>query len=206
MKKKINFNFETSQQVPKYYAIYKPYEMLSQFTDEGERQGLKHLYDFPKDVYPVGRLDADSEGLLLLTNDNKIKHILLTPEFKHKRTYCVQVEGVPTEDALAKLREGVEINLKGEKYLTLPAEVAIIAEPTDLPARYPPIRFREHIPTTWLQITLTEGKNRQIRRMTASVGLPTLRLVRVRIGDIEVGKRDSGDVWVLGRQDFQFLL
>lgn len=205
MKKKIKKNLTFSQTEAKYFAIYKPYEMLSQFTDEDGRQGLKHLYNFPLDVYPVGRLDADSEGLLLLTNDNKLKHTLLTPEFEHKRVYWVQVEGLPTEDALNRLRTGVEINLKGQIYRTLPAEAIVITEPQDLPAREPPIRYRANIPTTWLEITLTEGKNRQIRRMTAAVGLPTLRLVRARIGNVHVGKRVSGEVWELGRQDFQDL-
>ncbi|TAE15046.1 MAG: pseudouridine synthase [Bacteroidetes bacterium] len=203
MKKRFKNQYSQSATETRYFAIYKPYEMLSQFTDEGKKQGLKHLHDFPPDVYPVGRLDADSEGLLLLTNDNVLKHHLLTPKYQHKRTYCVQVEGLPTEEALQKLREGVEINLNGEKYLTLPAEVQAIAEPDYFPARHPPIRFRANIPTSWLQITLTEGKNRQVRRMTASVGLPTLRLVRVQIGKVQLGTRESGEVWELNREDFE---
>ena len=183
-----------------YFAIYKPYEMLSQFTDEGKKQGLKHLHDFPTDIYPIGRLDSDSEGLLLITNDNYLKHHLLTPKFQHKRTYQVQVEGIPTEEALAALRNGVEINIDGKKHLTLPTEVSIITEPT-LPTRNPPVRYRANIPTTWLQITLTEGKNRQIRRMTAAVGFPTLRLVRVAIEDFTLGQCASGDVWEVSREE-----
>jgi len=185
----------------RYFAIYKPYEMLSQFTDEGKRLGLKHLHDFPIDVYPVGRLDADSEGLLLLTNDNALKHQLLTPTFQHTRTYCVQVEGVPTEEALQRLRDGLEINVDGDQYMTLPAHADTIEEPTDLPARNPPVRFRANIPTTWLKITLIEGKNRQIRRMTAAVGFPTLRIVRVAMENLLLGKRESGEVWELYPED-----
>jgi 23S rRNA pseudouridine2457 synthase len=206
MKKHIFRKNNAPKNEPRYFAIYKPYQMLSQFTDEGKYIGLKHLYDFPIDVYPVGRLDADSEGLLLLTNDNVLKHHLLTPKYEHPRTYCVQVEGLPIEEALQHLRKGVEINLKGEQYTTLPAEVSLIEEPADLPLREPPIRFRANIPTSWLQITLTEGKNRQVRRMTAAVGLPTLRLVRVKIGEIVLGKRQSGDVWELKKEDFDYFL
>ncbi len=124
-------------------------------------------------VYAVGRLDLDSEGLLLLTNDGRMQHRLSHPKFAHRRQYWVQVERQPDEAALAKLREGVSIR----SYQTRPAEVKAIAEP-DLPPRDPPIRCRQHIPTAWLEITLTEGKNRQVRRMTAAVGFPTLRLVR----------------------------
>lgn len=185
----------------RYFALYKPYEMLSQFTDEGKKQGLKHLFNFPTDVYPVGRLDADSEGLLLLTNDNELKHRLLTPKFAHKRTYCVQVEGLPTEEALQALRDGVEINVEGEKYLTLPAEVKCIEEPQNFPPRNPPVRFRANIPTSWIEITLTEGKNRQVRRMTAAVGFPTLRLVRVRMEGLVLGTRESGEVWEINKEE-----
>ncbi len=208
MKKKNTFNPANRQARPqpdvtelRYFALYKPYEMLSQFTDEGSKQGLKHLFEFPNDVYPVGRLDADSEGLLLLTNDNELKHKLLTPKFAHKRTYCVQVEGIPTEEALQQLRKGVEITVDGEKYMTLPADVQSIESPEDFPERNPPVRFRAQIPTSWVEITLTEGKNRQVRRMTAAVGFPTLRLVRVRMQGLALGKRESGEVWEINRED-----
>ncbi|MEM9982916.1 MAG: pseudouridine synthase, partial [Bacteroidota bacterium] len=179
-----------------YYALYKPYGILSQFSNKGAREGLKNLYDFPKEVYPVGRLDADSEGLLLLTNDNQLKHRLLTPKFKHQKTYIVQVEGGVTPIALERLRAGVEIKVKKQPYITLPAVVALLSEdPSFLPARIPPIRFRANIPTSWLQITITEGKNRQIRKMTAKVGFPTLRLVRTHIGNLFVGERKPAEVW-----------
>lgn len=156
--------------------------MLSQFTKEGEHQTLADLdYNFPKDIYPVGRLDADSEGLLLLTNDNRLKTQLLDPKRKHLRTYWVQVEGEITDEACAKLSSGVQISVNGKKYNTLPAKARKIDLPT-LPERNPPIRFRANIPTSWIEISLHEGKNRQVRKMTASVGFPTLRLVRHRIG------------------------
>lgn len=169
--------------------------MLSQFTKEGEHQTLADLdYNFPKDIYPVGRLDADSEGLLLLTNDNRLKTQLLDPKRKHLRTYWVQVEGEITDEACAKLSSGVQISVNGKKYNTLPAKARKIDLPT-LPERNPPIRFRANIPTSWIEISLHEGKNRQVRKMTASVGFPTLRLVRHRIGQYLVADGlQPGDV------------
>lgn len=174
--------------------------MLSQFSREGEHATLADLdFNFPKDIYPVGRLDADSEGLLLLTNDNYLKTKLLEPRNRHKRTYYVQVEGDITKDACLQLEDGVKISINGKSYLTLPASASLLAEPT-LPERNPPIRFRKNIPTSWVSITLHEGKNRQVRRMTAAVGFPTLRLVRWAIGKISLsdfigGEAKPGDVW-----------
>lgn len=157
----------------RYLLLYKPYNVLSQFTDEGtHRTTLKQFVDVP-DVYAVGRLDRDSEGLLLLTNDGPMQHRLSHPKFAHRRQYWVQVEGQPDRKALDQLRRGVMI--RGDR--TRPAQVDVITEPP-LPPRTPPIRYRKQIPTAWLQLTLTEGKNRQVRRMTAAVGFPTLRLVR----------------------------
>lgn len=151
--------------------------MLSQFSREGDKPTLADLnYPFAKDVYPVGRLDADSEGLLLLTNDKSLNHRLLDPKFRHLRTYYVQVEGNVTDEAIRHLTAGVTISVDG-LYQTLPARIERLAEPT-LPPRNPPIRFRASIPTSWLAVTLHEGKNRQVRKMTAAVGFPTLRLVR----------------------------
>lgn len=178
----------------KYYKIYKPFGMMSQFSRENNNPTLADLgFAFPKDVYPVGRLDHDSEGLLLLTNDSALNKLLLSPKNMHRRTYWVQVEGEISSEAIAKLCEGVEINLKGVKYKTLPAEVHAIPTP-QLPERIPPIRFRLTVPTSWVSITLTEGKNRQVRRMTAAVGFPTLRLVRASIESLMLGEMQPGEV------------
>ena len=163
----------------KYFAVYKPYGMLSQFTDTSGRQTLSDLYNFPKDVYPVGRLDMDSEGLLLLTNDKSLTDYLLNPKSMHEKEYYVQVEGNPTKEALKQLRAGVII----EKKKTLPAKAKLIDEP-GFPPRVPPIRVRKTIPTSWISLIITEGRNRQVRKMTAAIGFPTLRLVRVRIKNI----------------------
>jgi 23S rRNA pseudouridine2457 synthase len=173
----------------RYYIINKPYGVLTQFTDKENRPTIGTFYKFPKDVYAAGRLDMDSEGLLLLTNDSDLTDYLLNPKNKHEREYYVQVEGVPSEEALQKLRVGVEI--KGEK--TLPAKAKLITDP-GFPERVPPIRERKTIPTSWISLTLIEGKNRQVRKMTASVGLPTLRLVRVRIKNILLGSLKPGEV------------
>lgn len=174
----------------KYFLFNKPYGVLSQFTGTPGAATLKQYGPFPADVYPVGRLDADSEGLLLLTNDAALQHRLTTPAFGHPRTYLVQVERVPSDDSLKRLREGVL--LQGKR--TRPAGVQLLAHEPGLPPRPVPIRFRKNVPTAWIELTLVEGRNRQIRKMTAAVGHPTLRLVRIRIGSLEWGNLRPGEM------------
>lgn len=171
-------------------AFHKPYGVLSQFSLEpgSDKQTLKD-YIPVAGVYAAGRLDYDSEGLLLLTDNGALQHRLTDPKFAHPRTYWVQVEGIPTPDHLSQLSCGVLIS----GYLTRPAVASILPDP-GLPERVPPIRFRRLIPTSWIELTLTEGKNRQVRRMTAAVGLPTLRLLRVAIGSLRLGSLPPG-VW-----------
>lgn len=190
----------------KYYSVYKPFGMLSQFTAEAGRESLKALHDFAPDVYPIGRLDADSEGLLLLSNDKFLTNRLLSPKFQHKRTYLVQVDNDITEEACKKLEQGIAINIDGSNYKTIPCEVRKISMPEGLPERNPPVRFRKAIPTSWIEITLTEGKNRQVRKMTAAVGFPTLRLIRTSIEDIKLEKMLPKDVREFSRQDMYRLL
>jgi len=166
-----------------YILFYKPYGVLCQFTDDSTspRPTLKEYIDIPH-IYSVGRLDFDSEGLLLLTDDGQMKHRLIDPQFEHSRTYWVQVERVPTDEALQQLRNGVTI----QGYRTKKAIVSRLEDEPNLPSRNPPIRFRANIPTAWIELTLTEGKNRQVRKMTAAVGFPTLRLVRVAIAHLRL--------------------
>jgi 23S rRNA pseudouridine2457 synthase len=193
--------------MPRYLIIYKPYGVISQFTPEVAGQvTLADVFDLPPGVYPVGRLDHDSEGLLLLTDDPRINHRLLDPAFAHPRTYWVQVEGAPDPDAAATLRTGVDIHIKGKSWRTRPAQVSIFEVPPLLPPRIPPVRFRKTVPDHWLEITLTEGKNRQVRRMCAAVGLPVLRLVRVGIGNIRGEMLQPGALHELTRADVQALL
>jgi len=181
--------------------------MLSQFSREGDNKALADLkFNFPKDAYPVGRLDSDSEGLLLLTNDKSINHKLLNPKFRHTRTYLAQVEGIFSEEAQRKLEKGVSISVDGKIYQTLPCKVEIINEPNNLPERNPPIRFRKNIPTSFVKISLHEGKNRQVRKMTAAVGFPTLRLIRIAIEKIELGNLQPGEVLEIKKEECYSLL
>jgi 23S rRNA pseudouridine2457 synthase len=171
-----------------YLLFYKPFNVLSQFTGDTGKATLTDFGPFPKSVYPAGRLDYDSEGLLLLTDDNQLKHKLLEPTFAHPRTYLAQVERIPDKEALHRLCSGVVID--GKK--TLPSEVRLLDEEPILPERVPPIRFRKTVPTAWIELTLREGRNRQVRKMTAAVGHPTLRLVRIKIGAVGIGTLKPG--------------
>ena len=180
-----------------YYLFYKPYRVLCQFSPEGGKQTLADYLNVPRDVYPVGRLDYDSEGLLLLTNDKSLNAQLLHPQRAHEREYWVQVEGAVTPDALERLNKGVVINIDGKPHKTLPAKARLIKEEPDLPPRNPPIRFRQHIPVCWISLLLTEGKNRQVRRMTATVGFPTLRLVRWQMTQLTISGLQPGQYRML---------
>lgn len=167
----------------KYIAFCKPYFVLTQFTKEpGSSKTTLQEFGFPADVYPLGRLDYDSEGLLLLSDDGRLNQLLLNPKSGHWRSYLAQVEGIPDRHAVQRLNEGVLI----EGRLSLPACVRLLEKEPDLFERPVPIRYRKSIPTAWLELKLREGKNRQVRRMTAAVGHPTLRLVRVAIGALSL--------------------
>lgn len=188
----------------KVILFYKPYGVLSQFTDnagETKRSTLKDYISVPE-VYPVGRLDWDSEGLLLLTNHGQLQHRLSHPRFHHPRTYWVQVERIPNADALNQLRQGVTI----QDYRTRQALVQMLSTEPPLPPREPPIRFRKNVPTAWLEMTLTEGRNRQVRKMTAHVGFPTLRLVRVAIAHLCLHSLQPGEWRNLTTDEQQLLL
>ena len=161
----------------KLLRFNKPYGVLSQFTPEGRWRGLKDYIEVPG-IYACGRLDADSEGLLLLTGDGALQARISDPRHKMQKTYAVQVEGMPSEAALNALRAGVQLS----DGLTLPAKARLIDEPADLWPRTPAVRVRKSVPTAWLELTISEGRNRQVRRMTAAVGLPCLRLIRLAIG------------------------
>lgn len=174
------------------YMLNKPFGILSQHSDEGNRRGWGSLdLPFPSDVYSIGRLDADSEGLLLFTNNNRLKTRLLDPNEGHARTYHVQVEGKATPEQLAQLQAPMELRIKGKSFITRGCEVRVITP--SWPVRTPPIRVRKSVPDSWLELTLHEGKNRQVRRMTAAVGLPTLRLIRVAMGDWQLDDLGAGE-------------
>lgn len=184
----------------RYFAFNKPYGCLSQFTDKLNRKTLSDFGVIPKGVYPIGRLDMDSEGLLILSDDKQLVNYLLNPKHFHKKEYIVQVEGIPSEEELNRFKEGVII--EGRK--TLPAKIDII-EPPNLPERIPPIRKRVNIPVCWTKIVITEGRNRQIRKMTAAIGHPTLRLIRIRIKNIKLGKLQPGEIRGLTKEEISIL-
>jgi pseudouridine synthase len=181
-------------------ALFKPYDVLTKFTDDEGRATLADYVSVPG-VYPAGRLDRDSEGLLLLTDDARLAARITNPHHELEKVYLAQVERIPTEEALQKLREGVKI----QEYQTRPAKAELLAEEPNLPPRPVPIRFRQNIPTAWIRLTIREGKNRQVRRMTAAVGHPTLRLVRVAIGPIELGDLQPGEWRELTSQEVRSL-
>ncbi len=186
-----------------YYTFFKPYDVLSQFTQDVP--GQKTLSDFnlpiSKDVYPVGRLDRDSEGLLLLSNDKTLQSSLANPNAKIWKTYWVQVDGAVDHNAVHKLQNGVTIRIKKKEHNTLPSQVDIIKSPRELFNRNPPVRFRKTIPTSWIKISIQEGKNRQIRRMCSAVGFPVLRLIRVSIANLKIATFENAYLKKIDREN-----
>ena len=180
----------------RHFIVYKPHGFLSQFIYNGKRKARKgllgQLHDFPEGTMSIGRLDEDSEGLLILTTDGKMSHHIRSK--KIEKEYFVQVDGIITEEAVELLRTGVTISVDKEKYLTKPCKARLISEVPNFPERGRKIRDDRHGPTSWASVTLTEGKFRQVRKMTAAVGFPTLRLVRVRIAEVHLNDLDAGGV------------
>lgn len=189
----------------KYFIVHKPFHVLSQFSSQEGKKTLKDFFDVPSNVYPVGRLDYDSEGLLILTDDKKLNQFLLNPLNAHEREYWVQVEEDITESAIKELQEGVSININGKIYHTkkCKAEKMMV---TKIEERTPPIRVRKSIPDSWIKLILQEGKNRQVRKMTAHVGFPTLRLIRYRIEKITLDHLHSGEMKMLTQAELYNLL
>jgi 23S rRNA pseudouridine2457 synthase len=184
----------------RYFTTYKPFQVLSQFSSVDGKKTLKDVFVVPPDVYSVGRLDYDSEGLLILTNDKELNHRLLNPLFKHEREYWVQVEGCVPATAIMKLEAGVTITVDGKSYKTGRCSAAIFADPPIVGERTPPVRYRKSIPTGWIKMILKEGKNRQVRKMTAAIGYPTLRLIRVRIANLELHPLKTGELRELSKK------
>lgn len=183
----------------RYILFNKPYGVLSQFTSEGGAKSLSE-FNLPKDVYPAGRLDKDSEGLLLLTNDGPLIEKLLNPISNKPKTYWVLVERIPSKDELSQLRQGLKI----EDYVTKPCHAEIITPQPLIPPRDPPVRFRKNVQDVWLEIRIVEGKNRQIRKMTAAIGHPTLRLIRTQIINLTLNTLQPGQWREINRHDIEF--
>ena len=180
-----------------YCIIYKPFNVLSQFTSGEGKQTLKDIFEVPGDVYTVGRLDYDSEGLLILTNDKKLNHQLLNPLFSHEREYWVQVDGEINNQAIIDLQNGVDITVDGKVFRTKKCKAMPFKTPPVVPDRNPPIRVRKNLPTSWIKLILSEGKNRQVRKMTAAVGFPTLRLIRYSIEKCTIEALQPGEMRIL---------
>jgi 23S rRNA pseudouridine2457 synthase len=183
----------------RYIVFNKPFDVLSQFTPESGARALNE-FNLPSDVYAAGRLDKDSEGLLLLTNDGVLIERLLNPKNEKPKTYWALVERLPTEEELERLRQGIKI----EDYITLPCQIKVLEPQPEVPPRDPPVRFRKTVQDYWVEITLTEGKNRQVRKMTAAIGHPTLRLIRKKIANLELGNLLPGEWKEISREDILF--
>lgn len=185
--------------MPRYIIFNKPYDVLSQFTPE---HGARSLAEFglPKDVYPAGRLDKDSEGLLLLTDDGPLIEKLLNPKNEKPKTYWVLVERVPTEEELQKMRDGLMI----EDYKTRPCQVKILDPQPDVPPRDPPVRVRKTVQDVWIEVRIVEGKNRQVRKMTAAIGHPTLRLIRIKMANLDLSGLSPGEWMEIPRSEINF--
>jgi len=180
-------------------AFHKPYGVISQFTPDGSPNATLAGFGFPRNVYSIGRLDADSEGLLLLSDEPALNERLLHPKHAHPRTYWAQIERVPSADGIAQLQRGVVI----QGHQTLPCQAWILEPAPSIAPRDPPIRFRKNVPDCWMALELIEGKNRQVRRMTAAIGHPTLRLLRVKVGALELGTMKAGNWRVLNEAERQ---
>ena len=189
-----------------YFIVHKPFQVLSQFSSQEGKQTLKDFFDVPLNVYPVGRLDYDSEGLLLLTDDKKLNDYLLNPVNSHEREYWAQVDGAITREAIEQIMAGVMININGRMHLTKKCYAEAFAAPLSVGDRNPPVRFRKSIPDSWLRLIITEGKNRQVRKMTAKVGYPTLRLIRYRIEGITLENLQPGQMKMLSHTELYNLL
>jgi 23S rRNA pseudouridine2457 synthase len=190
----------------RYYIVHKPFQVLSQFTSTEGKKTLGDFFQVPSDVYPVGRLDYDSEGLLILTNDKELNHRLLDPRQSHEREYWVQLEGQVHAAALDRLRSPLDIVVNGKPWRTKKSTPHLFAAEPPVAERMPPIRFRKNIPTSWISLVLTEGKNRQVRKMCATVGFPVLRLIRFRIEKATIGNLKPGDFIMVSANELYDLL